>query len=682
MVKVWPIQTNFTAGQISPRLHGRVDINKYKNGVKTQKNAYSLPHGGVVRRGGTRYIANVKTSSKKVRLVRFEFSITQAYIIEFGDLYCRFYKDNGQITSGGSVVELATPYTEAQLFDLYFAQSADVLYVAHPTHYPRKITRTSDVSWSIATLTFTNLPSDFVAGAGDYPRCVTFFEERLYWAGTDNKPQTLWASKSGDFLNMDQGTGLDDESIAFTLATDDVNVVRWMKASDVLLLGTVGGEFKLSGGGSPVTPTNVRVVQETKYGSSTVPPIIAGRAVLFNQRAKKKIRQMIFDLNVEGFVAPDLTILSENITGDGITNMAYQQEPDSIIWCVRADGVLLGLTYQRDQQVVAWHQHPVGGHFGAATITVTDAANIAAGSVVTITRSDGTVSTMTATTDDPAPANYFSVGGSRTNNDVADNLAVGTGGVLGINAQDDLSAANPAANIVTVIDTAHTSGLLSITSSDLTRLAVTIEGNSVVESVASIPSVSGGSDELWLSIKRTSNGSTVRFIEYIDDSIFVDSGLSYSGVSATTLSGLSHLEGETVSIVGDGAVFPDATVSSGSVTLPSAVTSAYIGLAYTTEIETLAPEVPQRDGASFGKKKSWNRIILNLYQTLGISVNDKQLIFRTGGDPMDSAPPVFTGQYDVTNLGWKEADATITIKQEQPLGMTLISLTGELNVSD
>ena len=682
MVKVWPIQTNFTAGQISPRLHGRVDINKYKNGVKTQKNAYSLPHGGVVRRGGTRYIANVKTSSKKVRLVRFEFSITQAYIIEFGDLYCRFYKDNGQITSGGSVVELATPYTEAQLFDLYFAQSADVLYVAHPTHYPRKITRTSDVSWSIATLTFTNLPSDFVAGAGDYPRCVTFFEERLYWSGTDNKPQTLWASKSGDFLNMDQGTGLDDESIAFTLATDDVNVVRWMKASDVLLLGTVGGEFKLSGGGSPVTPTNVRVVQETKYGSSTVPPIIAGRAVLFNQRAKKKIRQMIFDLNVEGFVAPDLTILSENITGDGITNMAYQQEPDSIIWCVRADGILLGLTYQRDQQVVAWHQHPVGGHFGAATITVTDAANIAAGSVVTITRSDGTVSTMTATTDDPAPANYFSVGGSRTNNDVADNLAVGTGGVLGINAQDDLSAANPAANIVTVIDTAHTSGLLSITSSDLTRLAVTIEGNSVVESVASIPSVSGGSDELWLSIKRTINGSTVRFIEYIDDSIFVDSGLSYSGVSATTLSGLSHLEGETVSIVGDGAVFPDATVSSGSVTLPSAVTSAYIGLAYTTEIETLAPEVPQRDGASFGKKKSWNRIILNLYQTLGISVNDKQLIFRTGGDPMDSAPPVFTGQYDVTNLGWKEADATITIKQEQPLGMTLISLTGELNVSD
>ncbi len=700
MRKVWPIQTNFTAGQISPRLHGRVDINKYKNGVKTQKNAYSLPHGGVVRRGGTKYVAGAKgvasgselvangtfasdiagwtnksvgsgssiahstnlmnivsvdasnygwaedeivtvvgkqyimsftvgtgainvqigtstgaadilastsysvtthtieftalststfigfkhttgathtldtvtvklaTQDAKIRLVRFEFSTTQAYIIEFGNLYCRFYKDNGQITSGGAAVELATPYTEAQIFDVYFAQSADVLYIAHPTHAPRKITRTSDIAWTIATLTFSSAPTDFAGGAGDYPRAVTFFEERLFWAGTDNKPQTIWASKSGDFLNMDQGTGLDDESIAFTLATDDVNVIKWMKASDVLLIGTVGGEFKLSGSGAPTTPSNVRVVQETKYGSSDVPPVVAGRSVLFNQRAKKKLRQMIFDLNVEGFVAPDLTILSENITGDGITNMAYQQEPDSIIWAVRADGVLLGLTYQRDQQVVAWHQHPVGG------------------------------------------------------------------------------------------------------------------ADTEVESVASIPSADGGSDELWLSVKRTVNGGTVRYIEYIDDTIFVDSGLSYSGAAATTLSGLAHLEGETVSIVGDGAVFPDAVVSSGSVTLSSSVTTAYIGLPYTTEIETLPPEVPQKDGSSFGKKKSWSRIILNLYTTLGISVNDTQLVFRTGGDPMDSAPPVFTGQHDITNLGWKESDHTMVIKQEQPLGMTLISITGELNVAD
>ena len=568
MAKVWPIQTNFTAGQLSPRLHGRVDVNKYNNGLKTQKNAYSLPHGGVVRRGGFKYVAGVKTNSKKVRLVRFEFSVTQAYIIEFGDQYIRFYKDNGQIQSGGSAVEVATPFLEAELFDLYFAQSADTLYIAHPSHAPRKLTRASDISWTLATLTFTSAPADFAGGAGDYPRCVTFFEERLYWAGTNNKPQTIWASKSGDFLNMNQGTGLDDESLAFTLATDDVNVIRWMKASDVLLVGTVGGEFKLHGSGNPVTPSNVRVVQETKYGSSTVTPVTSGRAVLFNQRATKKIRQMIFDLNVEGFVAPDLTILAEDITGGGLTHMAYQQEPDSIVWAVREDGVLLGLTYQRDQQVVAWHQHPVGG---------TDTE---------------------------------------------------------------------------------------------------------VESVAVIPSADGKSDELWISVKRTINSATVRYIEYLDSTINVDSGLTYSGGATSTLSGLTHLEGETVQVVGDGAVMPDAVVSSGSISLSESVTSASVGLQYITELVTLPPELPQADGASFGKKKSWNRIILNLYQTLGIAVNGKQLVFRTGGDAMDSAPPTFTGQKDITNLGWKESDTSITVRQEQPISMTLISITGELSVND
>jgi hypothetical protein len=700
MAKVWPIQTNFTAGQLSARLHGRVDVNKYSNGLKTQKNAYSLPHGGVVRRGGFNYVAEAKgvasgselvangtfasnitgwtnksvgsgssiahatnlmnivsvdgsnygwaedeittvagkryvmsfvigagainvqigtatggvdilastsyavgthtiefialstatfigfkhttgathtldtvsvklaTQDAKVRLVRFEFSVTQAYILEFGNLYIRVYKDNGQIQTGGAPVEIVTPFTTAQLFDLYFAQSADTLYIAHPSHAPRKLTRTSDIAWTLATLSFTSAPSDFVAGAGDYPSCVTFFEERLYWAGTNNKPQTIWASKSGDFLNMNQGTGLDDESLAFTLATDDVNVIRWLKASDVLLIGTVGGEFKLHGSGNPVTPSNVRVVQETKYGSSTVTPITSGRAVIFNQRATKKLRQMIFDLNVEGFVAPDLTILAEDITGDGITHMAYQQEPDSVVWAVRDDGVLLGLTYQRDQQVVAWHQHPIGG----------------------------------------------------------------TG--------------------------------------------------ACVESVAVIPSADGKSDELWASVKRTIAGATVRTIEYLNDSIYVDSGLQYSGSPTATLSGLGHLEGESVQVLGDGAVFPNQTVSGGSITLSDTVSTASVGLAYTTEIVTLAPELPQPDGSSFGKKKGWNRIILNLYQTLGISVNGTQLVFRSGGDPMDSAPPAFTGQFDITNLGWKEADSSITIKQEQPMGMTLISLTGELSVND
>ncbi len=224
--------------------------------------------------------------------------------------------------------------------------------------------------------------------------------------------------------------------------------------------------------------------------------------------------------------------------------------------------------------------------------------------------------------------------------------------------------------------------MLSVATSDSTRLAVTNRGQAVAESVAVIPSADGLADELWVSVKRTVDGSTVRYIEYLDPTIFVDSGLKYSGVSASAFSGLDHLEGQIVQIVGDDAVYPNKIVTSGSVSISEGVVAAYIGLHYPTEIVTLPPEVPQQDGASFGKKKSWSRIILNLYQTLGVSVNGNQLLLRTGGDPMDSPPPVFTGQHDVTNLGWKESDSSLTIKQEQPLGMTLISLTSELNVSD
>ena len=120
MAKLYPVQTNFTAGEFSPRLLGRVDIAKYNNALKTMTNATSLPHGGATRRMGSNYIAGVKTDANKVRLIPFSFSITQNYILEFGNTYFRVYKDNGQVLDSGSAVEVATPYLTAELFDLKF----------------------------------------------------------------------------------------------------------------------------------------------------------------------------------------------------------------------------------------------------------------------------------------------------------------------------------------------------------------------------------------------------------------------------------------------------------------------------------------------------------------------------------------------------------------------------------
>ena len=150
--------TNFTAGELSSRLDGRTDINKYFNGCKTLKNLLVHPHGGATRRPGTEYIAEVKASANATRIIPFEFNVEQTYILEFGNNYFRVYKDGGQIVDSGSAVEVTTTYTSAQVADLKFTQSADIMYVVHPSHPPRKISRTAHTAWAIADVDFRRGP--------------------------------------------------------------------------------------------------------------------------------------------------------------------------------------------------------------------------------------------------------------------------------------------------------------------------------------------------------------------------------------------------------------------------------------------------------------------------------------------------------------------------------------------
>ena len=159
MARVAAQITNFTAGELSPRLDGRNDIAKYSSGCKTLENLVIYPHGAAARRPGTQFIAEVKTSSAKTRLIPFEFSTTQTYILEFGNEYMRVYKDKGQVLSGGSAFEITTPYLTAELFDIKFAQSADVMYITHPSHATRKLSRTGHTSWTLTEVDFTNVLS-------------------------------------------------------------------------------------------------------------------------------------------------------------------------------------------------------------------------------------------------------------------------------------------------------------------------------------------------------------------------------------------------------------------------------------------------------------------------------------------------------------------------------------------
>jgi hypothetical protein len=745
MARVAVQLTNFTGGELSPRLDGRNDLAKYASGCKTLQNMIVYPHGSAARRSGTSFVAEVENSAEKTRLIPFEFSTTQTYILEFGNEYIRFYKDGGAIleanktitgitqadpgvvsitshgfsngdtivisgvvgmtevngkrfkvanvntndfelqdidgvdvdttsftaySSGGvanRVYQIATTYLTADLFQIKYAQSADVMYLCHPEYSVKKLSRTGHTSWTITEVDFTNGPylddnvtavtfstsahtvgtlrdltastatfastdvgrlvrfrdgygeitaftsstvvvitiiedmgstsssTDWSLGAFSdttgYPSCVTFYEQRLVFAGTEAQPQTLYFSRSGDYENMFEnrgGTIADDDAIIYTIASNQVNAIRFLSATRTLIVGTVGGEFSVSGGGSddPVTPTNILIKKQSNHGCANIDAIPVGNVTLFLQRAKRKIRELAYNFDVDGYVAPDMTILAEHISESGVNEMSYQQEPNQIIWGVREDGQLIGLTYQREQQVVAWHRHIFGGAFST--------------------------------------------------------------------------------------------------------------GTAVCETIATIPT-NDKEYQTWVIVKRTIDGVTRRYVEYLnqfdfdeDDETsfnFLDSQLSYDGSATTTISNLDHLEGQVVSVLANGSAHPDRTVTNGSITLARSSTKVKVGLPYTSILQTMRIDAGSQNGTSQAKTKRIYNITVRLYESLGVEVgpdlnNMESIPFRSSAQLMNTPIPVFTGDKEVEFRGNYETDGYIYVRQTQPLPLTVLSLYPELITND
>jgi len=643
MAQMTPVVNSFNAGEFSPLLEGRFDLQKYGSACRTLENFLIQPYGGVTKRPGTRFVAATKYAAKKARLVKFEYSADQAYHLEFGDEYIRFVQNGGQVvkdspaawltgtvyavgdfveeagdtyycieahTAGTfatdlaadkwveqSVYEIPTPYLEADLPQLRFARSADVMFIVHPDYAPRQLSRFAHDNWTLEPVEFVGGPfldentgattitpsypawvtatdyeigdhvevsnlayvaiTDHTSGAGNptppgnttdwrqiyqfdgddlvltasanlfdakhvgslwrirhqreamaveasfsaatqssapfqvfgswrfvtrgtwtatveiqrsydngatwltfqvytgandfntnttgeeiergvlyritrtvagsgtlgwmfninqqyydgtvkitavnsateavatveqpvgsldatdlwsegawseyrgYPAIVAFFEQRLFFANTVTQPQTIWGSKSAIFKDFTPGVE-DDEAITLTMLSDSVNAIRWMEPQSQLLIGTSGGEWRLGGSdiGEPLTPTNASLKRQSTYGSRDGESQLVNDVVLFLQRQGRKVREMTLDPNSvqDKYVAPDLTILAEHITGLGITEIGYQQQPDSILWCVREDGELAAMTYERAQDVVGWHRHITDGAFESISV--------------------------------------------------------------------------------------------------------------------------------------------------------------------------------------------------------------------------------------------------------------------------------------------------------------------------
>lgn len=907
MPKASPIRSTFNAGELSPLMDGRVDVAKYNNGARVMENFIPAVQGPAVRRPGTRFVAEVKQSANKTWLAKFEFNVTQSYLLEFGDQYIRFYTNHGQVQSGTAAYEISTPYTASDLtdsvdgtFKLDMVQSGDVIYIVHPSYPVKKLSRVGNVNWTLADVAFTTgpfkdqntdksitvyasgttgsitltssspifkaghvgalfyiepkdlsqikpwaagqelstgpsgsnvygtvrrsegktytcvtsasasgtfggnanypnvirtggnkpihtygvvpdgdgnakagtqvqregvdwefkdngygickitgytdaynvtalvldqLPTDVVyspsggtktvtamsstsagkvritvtghgystddyvnvsltyrysyskyggdpvcGGSGSYstqyqsatlagtykvyvvdantldlttasfpastitvnytaslydgdttcsvqtiaatgtysnftsgttsktgtgstsiptyrwamgafnavdgyPSKVTFFRERLTFAAG----QKLYFSVAGDFENFaakdDSGNVVADRAISVTIASDDVNAVEWLEPMQALIIGTAGQEFRCMENASNEAfgPANVLIAQQSSDGSRAVKPVRVGYSTLFVQRSGRKLKEIAYNFQQDGYITNDMTVLAEHITSGGITHVAWHKEPYVALWAVRGDGKLLGFTFNKEQDVIGWHKHQLGG-------------------------------------------------------------------------------------------------------------------NGVVECVQVISSPEKTRDEVWMIVRRTIGGVTKRYIEYMEadyksgeaqaDAYYVDCGVTYDGTATTSITGLTWLAGQTVQILADGAAHPDVTVSAGgAITLQRSASKVQIGFGYESTLQTNRIEAGAGDGTAQGKMKRINKCVIRFFNTLGAKAgpdedNLDEIQFRKGSDPMDQAPPLFTGDKLIEWPDGYNFDGYVMVKQTQPFPMTVVAIMPQVTTFD
>lgn len=199
--------------------------------------------------------------------------------------------------------------------------------------------------------------------ARGYPACVALHEQRLVFANTRAQPFGLWASASADFANFLPGTR-DDETIAYNIAANQADPVRWLTSAGDLLIGTLAQEFAAFGGGlgDPMTPSNTRIVPQSGEGAGSAQPVKVGLETLFVNRAGRRIVALASRPDAGGYAATDLTELAEHLTRTSpVKGLAWARNPLSVLWALRADGQVLSLTYRPEQQLYAWARHDFAG---------------------------------------------------------------------------------------------------------------------------------------------------------------------------------------------------------------------------------------------------------------------------------------------------------------------------------
>lgn len=372
------LKHTFTSGEISPMMDSRVDFDRYQNGCKKLYNAFCVTQGPGTRRMGTRFLYDMEAlgmdpTDPRFREVPFIFNNAQAYALIFfmhtdGTARMAVATRDGLVSDGGTPVILPL-YDDWDISSFDYSQSADELYISQGVRTPHIIRRLSSTSWELVAVTFTDQPSDW-SDVNGWPTKVVFHQQRIFFANINTKQRTVWGSKAGDYSDFGISSPLiDSDALSFTLDSGTQNSIKWLISSKLLNIGTLGSEWTVAGSNqAALTPLNIYAREQSGSGSEALKPLKIGHTTLFLEEHGRVINEFAYSYNDDGYVTSDITVLADHLTlYSSVVDWTYQRTPNNIIWCIRDDGQMIGLTYQRQHKVVGWHHHETDGKYLTVT---------------------------------------------------------------------------------------------------------------------------------------------------------------------------------------------------------------------------------------------------------------------------------------------------------------------------
>lgn len=715
MTRVSPINTTFNAGELSPLMRGRVDLAKYGNGCELMENAIPQIAGPATKRPGTRFVRAVANSLFRSRLIPFEFSTTQAFALEFGNNVIRFFANGGIVLDGGSPYSIVSPYTSAELAEINFAQSADVVYLVHPNHAPRKLARFGPTNWTLTEVVFTRPPfqdlnfgnttltASALTGAITVTASAALFTvadvgqvfsvgvipASTYDAWEISEPYTagdIVQSQGRVYEAMTSGTSGTLPPL-HTRGIETDGGVSWKYLND----GT--GYFRVTAYTSP-TVVSATVVQQLPVTTATTRWArgswsTAGgwpRTVTFYEDRLWFGGSREFPQTLWASVVGDY----ENFTAgsrddDGLNYTINTQDLNTITWL--SPGKVLAIGTTSGEFTISANQ--ITDPITPTNVRILPQTTYGCTGAVRPLRIASSILFLQRAGRKVREYTY----NFETDSYVAPNLNVLADHITETGIVDMAYQQEPSQ----VVWAPRTDGLLAGLTYERAEDVVGWNRHSLsgaVESVVSLPHWDGDQDVLWLIVRRVINGTTVRYVEYMEKymtgetAFFVDCGLTYLGLPATTITGLDHLEGEEVAILTNGSVHPPRTVVAGSITLQRAANVVVVGKAYTLRIRPMKYEIGAQNGTAQGKTQRINGAVIRVHETgpglwYGSPDNLDEMHFRSSIDDMDQPVPLYTGDSEM--LAWPEGyeqGARVQIEHRLPLPCTIVAFMPQLTTYD